>query len=163
MVYVDISVLLALSVPEYHSPAVTRWYGRSRAELVSAVWCITEFASALGIKQRTDQLDALQAQAAWQRLLRFATNDLVLLLVAAQGIRPAAKLSLDAASGLRAGDALHLGSVELAGAKTVATLDAVLAPQCAASEDEAGRLSVSCHRLFSGCRAVLTARPRSMS
>ena len=127
VVYVDTSVLVALVVPEHHSPAVTRWYGRSRAELVSAVWCVTEFASALGIKQRTGQLDALQAQAAWQRFLRLATNDLVLLPVAAQGCHRAAELSLDAASGLRAGDALHLGSAELAGARTMATLDAVLA------------------------------------
>ena len=127
MVHVDTSVLVALVVPEPHSPAVTRRYARSRAELVSAVWCITEFASALGIKQRTCQLDALQAQAAWQRFLQLAANDLVLLPVAAQGFHRAAELALDAASELHAGDALHLGSAELAGAKTMATLDAVLA------------------------------------
>ena len=50
MIYVDTSVLVALIVPEPHSAAVARWYARSRAELVSAAWCVTEFASALGIK-----------------------------------------------------------------------------------------------------------------
>lgn len=111
---------------EYHSSAVTRWYGRSRAELVTAVWCITEFASALGIKQRTGQLNDLQVQSAWQRILRLATNDLV-LLVTAQSFRHAVELSLYAASESRAGDALHLGSAELAGANSTATLGAVLA------------------------------------
>lgn len=126
MVYVDTSVLVALIVPEPHSPAVTRWYGRSRAELVSAVWCVTEFASALGIKQRTGQLDAVQAQSAWQRFLRLTAHDLALLSVAAPNFERAAGLALDAAMGLRAGDALHLASAEQAGAKTIATLDAVL-------------------------------------
>ena len=47
MVYVDTSVLVALIVREPHSAAVARWYGRARAELVSAAWCVTEFASEL--------------------------------------------------------------------------------------------------------------------
>ena len=36
-------------------------------------------------------------------------------------------MCLDAASALRAGDALHLACAELAGAKGLATLDAVMA------------------------------------
>lgn len=67
MVYVDTSVLVALIVPEPHSAAVARWYGRTRSVLASAAWCVPEFASALGIKQRTAQIDAPQALLAWQR------------------------------------------------------------------------------------------------
>jgi uncharacterized protein with PIN domain len=52
MVYVDTSVLVALCVREPKSAAVTRWYAACREELVCAVWCMTEFASALGIKLR---------------------------------------------------------------------------------------------------------------
>ena len=122
----DTSVLVALIVPEPHSAAVARWYGRSRARLVSTVWCVSELASALGIKQRTGQLGVAQAQAAWQQFLRLATHDLALLPLAAPDFHRAALLSLDAASGLRAGDALHLAGAEYAGAKTMATLDAVL-------------------------------------
>ena len=59
--------------------------------------------------------------------MRLATNDLVLLPVAAQSFHRAAELSLDAANGLRVGEALHLGSVELAVANNMAILDAVLA------------------------------------
>lgn len=127
MVYVDTSVLVALIVPEPHSSAVGRWYGRTRAELVSASWCVTEFASALGIKRRTGQIDASQAQQAWQRFERLVANDLVLLAPAPANFHRAAALALDAATGLRAGDALHLACAEQAGAAHMATLDVALA------------------------------------
>ena len=61
-IYVDTSALVALVVNEPRSTAVADWYARAKGELVSAVWCVTEFASALGIKQRTGQLDQEQAQ-----------------------------------------------------------------------------------------------------
>lgn len=64
MVYVDTSVLVALVVNEGASAAVAKWYAGTRAELASAAWCVPEFASALGVKQRTGQLDAAQAPAA---------------------------------------------------------------------------------------------------
>lgn len=126
VVYVDTSALVALIVPEAQSAAVARWYGRSRAELVSATWCVTEFASALGIKQRAGQLDARQALDAWQRFERLAANDLALLPLPAAVFHRAAALALDAQSALRAGDALHLACAEQAGARSMATLDVVL-------------------------------------
>ena len=126
MVYVDTSVLVALIVREPHSAAVARWYGRTRADLASATWCVTEFASALGIKQRTGQLDAMQAQDAWRRFGLLTVNDLALLPLAAAVFHRAAALALDAPTALRAGDALHLACAEQAGAKSMATLDAVL-------------------------------------
>jgi uncharacterized protein len=129
LVYVDTSVLVALIVPEVHSAAVARWYGRSRVELASAAWCITEFASALGIKQRRSQLDAAQAEGAWVRFERLVANDLALLPLEAATFRRAAALVLDASTALRAGDALHLACAEQAGARGMATLDAVLARQ----------------------------------
>jgi len=93
---------------------------------VSAVWCVPEFASALGIKQRTGQLDGPQAQGAWERFARLAANDLRLLPLEAAHFHRAATMALDASTSLRAGDALHLACAELAGAKTIATLDEVL-------------------------------------
>ena len=62
MVYVDTSVLVPLFLNEPHSKATAEWYSREKGELVAAVWCVTEFASALGIKQRTGAIDAEQAQ-----------------------------------------------------------------------------------------------------
>ena len=92
MVYVDTSVLVALIVPEPHSAAVARWYGRTRSVLVSAAWCVPEFASALGIKQRSAQIDAAQALLAWQRFERLLANDLTLLPLATISISRATSL-----------------------------------------------------------------------
>jgi predicted nucleic acid-binding protein len=126
MVYVDTSVLVPLFTNEPLSIAVSDWYTRQKGELVSAVWCVTEFASALGIKQRTGQIDSSQAASAWERFERMAAADLRLIAIEPQHFHRAAQLVLDAASSLRAGDALHLACAESAGAKTIATLDDVL-------------------------------------
>jgi predicted nucleic acid-binding protein len=127
MIYIDSSALVALIVNEPDSPAVSAWYATARSELVSAAWCVTEFGSALGLKQRTAQLDADQSEQAWGRFQRLVANDLRLLPVEPMDFHRAALLTLDAASGIRAGDALHLACAERAGAKGIATLDAVMA------------------------------------
>jgi uncharacterized protein len=126
MVYVDTSVLVPLFLNEPHSEAVARWYAHEKGELVAAAWCIPEFASAIGLKQRTGAIDAQQAQGAWARFERMAAADLRLLPVDPTHFHRAAELVLDAASALRAGDALHLACAEATGAKRIATLDDVL-------------------------------------
>jgi predicted nucleic acid-binding protein len=127
MVYVDTSALVALIVKEPGSGGVAGWYASVKSDLVSVAWAVTEFGSALGLKQRTAQLNAAQAQAAWARFERLVANDLRLLPVEVTDLHRAAMLTLDAASGIRAGDALHLACAERAGAKSIATLDAVMA------------------------------------
>ena len=126
MVYVDTSVLVPLFLNEPHSVAAAEWYAREKSALVAAAWCIPEFASVLGIKQRTGAIEAQQAQDAWTRFERMVAADLRLLPVAPVDFHRAAELVLDAASALRAGDALHLACAEAAGAKHIATLDDVL-------------------------------------
>lgn len=127
MIYVDTSVLVALHLHEARSAEVARWYGECTEELVSAIWCVTEFASALGIKQRTGQISEAEGQAAWQRFERLCANDLQLLPVAPTTFHRAAVLTQDAATGLRAGDSLHLAAALEAKANSMATLDDVLA------------------------------------
>jgi len=127
MVYVDTSVLVALYLPEVRSADVERWYSASDDELVSSTWCVTEFASALSIKQRTGQINADAAQKAWQQFERLCANDLQLLPIDHPTFHRAAVLALDTASSLRSGDALHLASALDAKAKSMATLDDVLA------------------------------------
>jgi predicted nucleic acid-binding protein len=127
MMYVDTSVLVALCVNEPKSAAVARWYAGCNEELASAAWCVTEFASALGIKQRTAQITGEQSATAWQAFERLCASDLQLLLVDPPTFHRAAVLTLDAATGLRAGDALHLAAALDAKAKGMATLDDVLA------------------------------------
>ena len=126
MIYVDTSALVALIVNEPHSAAVANWYAKARGELVSAVWCVTEFASALGIKQRTGQIDKAEAESAWERFDRLVANDLRLLPLEPVHFHRAATLTLNAANALRAGDALHMACAEQAKAKAIATLDEVL-------------------------------------
>jgi predicted nucleic acid-binding protein len=127
MLYVDTSVLVALHTPEEKSADVSRWYAACAEELVSAAWCVSEFASALGIKQRTSQISEAEAQATWQQFERMCAGDLFLLPVEPATFHRAALLSLDVASGLRAGDALHLAAALDVKAKGVATLDEVMA------------------------------------
>lgn len=126
MIYVDTSILVPLFLNEPYSLAVADWYARENSELVAAAWCVPEFASALGIKQRTGAIDLQQAQGAWTRFKRMVAADLRLLLVEPANFHRAAELVLDATSALRAGDALHLACAQAAGAKHLATLDDVL-------------------------------------
>ena len=126
MVYVDTSVLVALMANEPLSESVARWYASTKAELICATWGVTEFASALGIKQRTGQMDTAQAHAAWDRFGRLVANDVRLLPVDPADFHRAATLVLEVASSLRAGDALHLACALQAGARGIATLDQVL-------------------------------------
>lgn len=127
MIYVDTSVLVALHLNEASSIKVARWYAASSDKLISAAWCVTEFASALGIKQRTEQITAGQGEAAWQQFERMCANDLHLVSVEPNTFHRAATLTLDANTGLRAGDALHLAVALAANAKSMATLDEVMA------------------------------------
>ena len=127
MLYVDTSVLVALCTVEPKTADVLKWYAACTNELASATWCVTEFASALGIKQRTGQLTKAQAQTAWIQFERICANDLQLLPVEATTFHKAAMLTMDAAAGLRAGDALHLACAIEAKAQGIVTLDAVMA------------------------------------
>lgn len=125
--YVDTSVLVALCMNEPKSEDVSRWYAKCEDKLVSSVWCVTEFASVLGIKQRTGQISTGEAQGAWQNFQRLCTNDLTLLSPDQEIFHKAALLTLDTATGLRADDALHLTSASRANVKRMATLDDIFA------------------------------------
>ena len=61
------------------------------------------------------------------RFERLCANDLQLLPVQASTFHRAALLTLNAANGLRAGDALHLANALDVGVKSMATLDELLA------------------------------------
>ena len=126
MLYVDTSVLVALCTHEAKTAAAGDWYANCTEELISAAWCVTEFASALGIKQRTGQMTADQAQTAWMQFERICANDLELLPVDTSLFHSAALLTLDPQAGLRAGDSLHLACAMRAKARGMVSLDGVL-------------------------------------
>jgi len=127
MVYVDTSVLIALILNEPKSTEVLNWYESCKEELVSAVWCVTEFSSALGIKQRTQQITESQAQKAWEAFDHLCSNDLNLLPLEPKIFFKAAELALKYQSALRAGDSLHLSAALATPSKKIATLDEVMA------------------------------------
>jgi predicted nucleic acid-binding protein len=127
MLYVDTSVLVALCTNEAKTADAVKWYGDCAEELASAAWCVTEFASALGLKQRTGQLTEPQAQTAWVKFERMCANDLNLLPVEPMTFHKSAMLTMDAAASLRAGDALHLACAMEAKVAGMVTLDSVLA------------------------------------
>ena len=127
MLYVDTGVLVALCTNEGKTADVVKWYADCAQELASAAWCVTEFASAMGLKQRTGQLTEEQAQTAWLQFERMCANDLQLLPVEVMTFHRAAMLTMDASAGLRAGDGLHLACAMEAKAQGIVTLDAVLA------------------------------------
>jgi len=127
MLYVDTSVLVALCTNEAKTADVVKWYADCTEELASGAWCVTEFASAMGLKQRTGQLTQEQAQIAWMQFERVCANDLQLLPVETTTFHKAAVLNLDASAGLHAGDALHLACAMQAKAQGMVTLDVVLA------------------------------------
>jgi uncharacterized protein len=127
MIYLDTSVLVAMCTQEAKTADVLKWYADCTQELVSAAWCVTEFASALGLKQRTGQLTAEQANTAWVQFERICANDLQLLPVDASTFHKAAMMTMNVTSGLRAGDVLHLACALQAKVKSMATFDVVLA------------------------------------
>lgn len=127
MLYVDTSVLVALCANEAKTAGVVKWYAGCTQELASAACCVTEFASAMGLKQRTGQLTEEQAQTAWLRFERMCANDLQLLPVEMMTFHRAAMLTMQASAGLRAGDALHLACAIANKAQGMVTLDAVMA------------------------------------
>ena len=109
-IYLDTSVLMALLCPEPETACVRLWFGRSdAADIVSSPWSRSELFSALSVKQRMRQLDqekVIQARA--------------------KGLDQAAAWCTDAASGLRAPDALHLAIAQRVGCNTLASFDFIM-------------------------------------
>jgi len=125
--YIDTSVLVALCTNESESTRVDKWYSHCTDELVSAIWCITEFASALSIKQRTGQITEQLANKSWERFKLLCSADINLLPLDPMEYYAAANLILETNKGLRAGDALHLACAKKHRAQNIATLDKIMA------------------------------------
>ena len=124
MVYLDTSFLAPLAIPEDTSEAVERYLcALDPGSLCTSLWTRVELASLLSRRQRMGEFDGEQAErirAAFDRVLR---KSLHLLVPTADDFVAAAELLRDAASGLRAGDALHLAVARNRGPMPVLTLD----------------------------------------
>ena len=127
MIYLDTSAAVPLFVAEPSSDQVDDWISACEIPLVSSDWIITEFASALSIKERSGTLTAKDAKAAWRSFEAFCQSGLRLAPVSRRAFAEAAKMVREPAHGLRSSDALHLAVALEIGAKTIATLDATMA------------------------------------
>ncbi len=127
MIYVDTSAAIPLFVAEPASAAVDAWFESCDETLITSDWILTEFASALSIKERRGEIGQKQAQTARKDFESFCRSGLRLVPVSRQGLVHAARLARNARSGLRSGDSLHLSMALELGAAGIATADANLA------------------------------------
>jgi predicted nucleic acid-binding protein len=126
MVYLDTSVAIALFIPEGKTASVKEWFALCSDPIVSADWVVTEFASALSLKERRGDITAQATRAVWKEFQSFRGTGLRLVPVSRKAFDDAAQLTRDAASGLRSGDSLHLAVALDIGASTLATADSIL-------------------------------------
>jgi predicted nucleic acid-binding protein len=123
MIYLDTSAAVPLFVREPASAAVDAWLESCTDPIISSEWIVTEFASALSIKVRRGEINARQARAAWKDFDAFCNSGLRLLPVSRKAFKDAAMMALNASSGLRSGDSLHLAMALEAGASGLSTAD----------------------------------------
>ncbi|MDR2212845.1 MAG: type II toxin-antitoxin system VapC family toxin [Pseudomonadales bacterium] len=123
MIYLDTSAAVPLFVSEPSSAAVDLWYEGCADTLVASDWIVTEFASALALKERAGMLAAKDARAAWREFEAFCDAGLRLLPLSRATFHDAAMLTRQHAHGLRAGDALHLAAALELDVTSFATLD----------------------------------------
>jgi uncharacterized protein len=126
LIYLDTSVLVTLLVNESSTAMIRHWYAEcNNTLLLTSDWTLTEFASALSLKQGSGQLSASQVLAIQETFDHFIGDGIRLLDVSRQAFRHSTKL-IQTMHGLRAGDALHLAVAMEAGIQTFATLDKLL-------------------------------------
>lgn len=124
MFYLDASVIVAAYTLEKHSDRVLSWLaGAGSADaLAISEWTVTEVTSAFSIKLRTGQISIEGRNAALNDFGTMAAQALTTLPISAEHFRSATHFVKQYATGLRAGDALHL-AVASANAASLCTLD----------------------------------------
>ncbi len=129
--YVDTSVLVAAHVREPHTDLAQDWLSGQGGGLLLSTWALLECESALAIKTRRGEIDAEGQAQAIQDIEALATHFAPLAAPVEADYQHARVFCRNAASGLRAGDALHLAIALRLGACALATLDHVLASNSA--------------------------------
>lgn len=126
MIYVDTSVLVALLANESTAQIIRQWYVEDDSQVfVTADWTLTEFSSAISLKERTGQVTTKQANAINKIFSDFLDGGIRLAEVSRHAFWHSAQL-IQTIQGLRAGDALHLAVAMETGIKEFATLDKLL-------------------------------------
>jgi len=109
MFYVDTSVLVSALTVETTSDRAQTWLaGQPAGGIHISEWTITEFSSALAVKQRNRQITPAERAAALAAFARIFVTRVDVLQVTPAHFRAAAMLADTSPDGLRSGDALHL-------------------------------------------------------
>lgn len=127
MIYLDTSLIVAALIKEATTVRVHDWLKlQDPARLFVSDWSITEFSSALALKIRTGRLSPDHRAFALTEFNKLIAENLRVFPVQRRHFREAATFTDHHATGLRAGDALHLAVASEHGAM-VCTLDRQLA------------------------------------
>jgi predicted nucleic acid-binding protein len=118
VLYVDTSVLVAALTQEPRTPEIQEWLAAQPAgQLAVSDWVLTEFSAALSVKLRTGHLgltDRAEALAVFAELIEASFH---VLPISRLEFLTAARFADQHATGLRAGDALHLAVAANHGAR----------------------------------------------
>jgi predicted nucleic acid-binding protein len=121
--YLDTSLLVAALTSEAMTRVAQRWLASQPAGSIAiSDWVVTEFSAALSIKLREKQIGAADRAEVLAAFARLADESLEVWPVTRADYRTAARFADLHASGLRAGDALHLAVSAERGAP-ICTLD----------------------------------------
>jgi predicted nucleic acid-binding protein len=107
--YLDTSLLVPLLIREPGTPRVQAFLSASAAKaLLISPWTITEFSSALALKERVGSISHQERRAALTMFDKFRSLRMELVSMEAADFEAAARLCDASVAALRAGDALHL-------------------------------------------------------
>lgn len=126
MPYLDTSLLVAALTREKRTTAVQNWLSEQEPErLLISDWVATEFSAALSMKVRRQELGECPRADVMSAFTALMHDTLTVLPVTRDDFRAAAQFANNHASGLPAGDALHLAVVANRGLQLV-SLDRVM-------------------------------------
>lgn len=126
MAYLDTSLLVSALTNELRTEEIQEWLAAQLAnDLVISDWVITEFSSALSVKVRNGQLAPSHRADALAAFTSMTELSFSVLALSRLDFRTAARFADQHATGLRAGDALHLAVAANHGIR-IASLDAGL-------------------------------------
>ena len=121
--YVDTSVIVAMLTDEPKTQACKNWFSGLKQAPMSGDWLVTEFYSAIALKQRTGQLREKDVKATLHQFEHLTNNGGIKLMpIARETFAKAGKLTHQHTN-TRAGDALHLSVAMQCEAKVFVTLD----------------------------------------
>ena len=121
--YVDTSVIVAMLTDEPKTQACKDWFNALKLAPMSGDWLVTEFYSAIALKQRIGQLREKDVKATMHQFEHLTNNGGIKLMpIARETFSKAGKLTHQHTN-TRAGEALHLSVAMQCEAKAFVTLD----------------------------------------